>query len=554
MRLAPVTTHSAGLARWLLCIALAVGAAALAPLAAHAQAAMPRTAHAHAATPRTAHAHAATPRTAPSPAPAPRSALDQTLADAQWPAAVRAALAAADVPLQAMAVALMPAAHAGPSWLHQADLAMQPGSTMKLVTSVVALDRLGPNHRGFTEVLSAASQDGDVLRGDLVLRGGADPELGLPQLWALLAELRYQGIREITGDIVLDRQLFRPARPDLGQPPFDERPERPYNVIPDALHLNGSLMSMELSSLSGKVSARLLPPLPGLELDASELQLTDRPCRDWDDDWQSPPRIVQAEGSTRIVLRGGFAKACTQRVERQLLDRNLQAEQQLRHVWQQLGGQWSGRVRDEASPSGARLLARRWSRPWGEVLRPMNKWSDNALTRLLYLSLGLQGMASDALASTAELAQREVLRWFAEQRINASGLVLDNGSGLSRSERLTARQLALMLKVAHGSRYAPELLMSLPVVGSDGTMRNRLKTGPATGLARLKTGTLRNVVALAGYVPDSDGRLWVMAAIINHDNASKSRPALDALVDWVAGGGLAAPAAPARPPRAMAKP
>ncbi len=75
------------------------------------------------------------------------------------------------------------------------------------------------------------------------------------------------------------------------------------------------------------------------------------------------------------------------------------------------------------------------------------------------------------------------------------------------------------------------------MAGVDGTLRNRLTTGPATGLARLKTGTLRNVVALAGYVPDAQGKLWIVAAMINHDNASKARPVLDALVGWLAQAG-----------------
>ena len=475
------------------------------------------------------------------------------LAEAQWPAAVTAALREAGVPLQALAVAIIPAGQNGPpgqsgppgppnppgaAWLHQAELPMQPASTLKLVTSVVALDRLGPNHRGFTEVLTAAVQDADVLRGDVLLRGGADPELELPQLWALLSELRYQGIREIAGDIVFDRSLFRPGRSDVGLPAFDERPERPYNVIPDALHFNGSLMALELSSLTGQIIGRLLPPLPGIEIDTSELQLTERSCRDWDDDWQAPRISTTPEGLTRISLRGGFAKACVRRPELQLLDRDQQAQAQLRYLWQQLGGQWAGRVREGLTPAGARVLARRQARPWGELLRPLNKWSDNATTRLLFLSLGLKGMAADAQATTAELARREVLRWFDEQRIDATGLVLDNGSGLSRSERITPWQLVQMLKVAQASKYAPDLLMSLPVAGVDGTLRNRLKTSPAAGLARLKTGTLGNVTALAGYVPDAQGRVWIVAAMVNHERASQARPALDALVDWLARGGL----------------
>ena len=493
--------------------------------------------------------------------------------ESRWPPTVLAALQRANVPLDALALVVLPTTRWGTQWLHQPDRAMQPASTMKLVTSVVALDRLGPNHRGFTELLTAAAQDGDVLRGELVLRGGADPELGLAQMWTLLWELRFQGIRELAGDIVLDRTLFRPARMDIGAPPFDEYPEFYYNVIPDALHLSSSQVMVELTSIgagtltpinapsgsqtgsqgvtlalaqaAGQVSARLLPPLPGIVVDASELQLTDRACKDWSDDWQSPPRVVvetevRAEVKadiTRVVLRGGFPRNCTQRAALQLLDRNVQAEAQLRALWQQLGGQWMGNVREGAAPAGARSLAKHMGRPWGELLRPLNKRSDNAFARLLYLSLGVKAMAQDNLTPTAELARREVLRWFAEQRINATGLVTDNGSGLSRSERITPRQMAQMLLAARTGKQAPELMMSLPVVGTDGGMHNRIKLSPTTGQARLKGGTLRNVVALAGYVPDAQGNTWVMAAMINHEQATKARPALEALVEWLAQAG-----------------
>jgi len=511
--------------------------------------------------------------------PSPKTAASTP--DSTLPAAVAELLQRAKVPADALAAVVMPVTAGAARWQVQADLAMQPASTMKLVTSIVALDRLGPNHRGFTELLTQAPQQGDVLMGDLVLRGGADPELGLPQLWGLLAELRWQGIRDIEGDIVIDRGLFRGV-PGPNAPPFDAWPEFPYNGVPDALQLNHNLMGLEISSEGptrpGSVVARALPPLPGVEIDASAMRLTDRPCRDWDDDWISPPVLVEpAPGQLRISLRGGFPKACSQRSALALIDRQALAERHLRWVWQSLGGEWRGQLREAGAPLigplgaaaqavpstlpdappanwlapgvalagtpgvtplGLRVLARRLARPWGEVLRMMNKQSDNPNSRLLYLSLGLSAMADQPAASTAELAGRSVQAWMAERRIASAGLVMDNGSGLSRSERISPRQLAQMLQVAYSGRWASELMMSLPVAGVDGSMRRRLKTSPAAGWARLKGGTLKNVTALAGYVPDGQGRWWVLAAMINHDQAAAARPALDALVDWVARGGV----------------
>ncbi|HSW03836.1 D-alanyl-D-alanine carboxypeptidase/D-alanyl-D-alanine endopeptidase [Aquabacterium sp.] len=456
---------------------------------------------------------------------------------AKLPAPVARALREAGLPSDALAMMVAPAGRAGRPFAHQPDRPMQPGSTMKLVTSVVALDRLGPNHRGFTELFITAAPQQSVLPGDLVLRGGADPELGLPQLWQLLAELRWSGVQEIGGDIVLDRSLFRPARPDQGVPPFDEAPEFPYNVVPDALTINGSLMGLELRADDVIVQARLLPPLDGIVLD-NQLALNDRACSEWDEDWRTPLVQPLADGRVSLLLQGSFPRRCTQRTALQLLDRNQQAERQLRLIWHSLGGVWRGSVRNGVLPDGARLVARHESRPWGELLRQQNKQSDNLLARLLYLSLGVAAMPGEPEATTQALAEREVRRWFDEQRIDTRGLVLDNGSGLSRSERITPRQMVRLLQAAHQGRQASELMMSLPVAGVDGTLRNRLKTSPAAGWARLKTGTLRNVAALAGYVPDAQGRLWVVVAMVNHDDAKRGRSALDALVDWVARSGF----------------
>jgi D-alanyl-D-alanine carboxypeptidase/D-alanyl-D-alanine-endopeptidase (penicillin-binding protein 4) len=498
------------------------------------------------------------------------------------PDAVLLALQQAQVPAEALGAVVLPAVPGGrfgPRWAHQADRAMQPASTLKLLTSVVALDRLGPNVRGFTELLTQAPQQGDLLAGDLVLRGGADPEFDLPQLWALLLELRQvHGIREIAGDIVIDRTLFRPSRPEREATPFDERPEFAYNLVPDALQLNSHLLQIELSSDTAGVRARALPPLPGLQIDASAIRLSERPCADWALDWQSPPPADAPEpGLLRLRLQGSFPRGCIQRPSLQLVEPLALAERQLRWLWAGLGGDWGGQVREAQAPlvpllgaaqqaaaqpplrpgaatlapgvqrgsaaaSGLRLLASHQARPWGELLRTLNKQSSNVYSRLLYLQLGLAAMADNPGVPTRVLADRAVRQWLAERRIDAAGLVLDNGSGLSRAERISPRALAQVLQAAHQGPWASELLMSLPIAGVDGTLRNRLASGPATGQARLKTGLLRDVSALAGFVRDPQGRPWVLVAFLNHPNAVAARPALDALVDWVAGGGMAAAA------------
>ncbi len=463
-------------------------------------------------------------------------ALDDAL-----PPTVAAALAQAGLPEDALAAVALPlTTRWARPWRLRASRAMAPGSTMKLVTTVVALDRLGPNHRGRTDLLAAGPIEGEVLAGDLVLQGGADPDLDLPALWQMLYTLRQRGVGMIAGDLVLDRTLFRPARIDVGLPPFDESPQSPYNMVPDALMLGGNLMQLSLSSDASSVRARLVPPLDGVEVDAAAMTLSTSDCTDWDDGWQPPVVEALPAARFRIGLRGGFPRGCQAERALQLLDRNVIAERQVRAVWASLGGTWQrppGGVRESATPSHATPVASHRSRPWGEVLRGMNKQSDNAHTRLLFLQLGLAAMAQDVATPTLELAQREVGRWFDERHIDRTGLVVENGSGLSRSERISPLTLARMLEAAHAGPHAPELLMSLPVAGVDGTMRRRLKGTAAEGWARLKTGTLKDVTALAGYVRDTRGDTWAVVAMVNHEQAARGRAALDAWIEWVASSG-----------------
>jgi serine-type D-Ala-D-Ala carboxypeptidase/endopeptidase (penicillin-binding protein 4) len=329
-------------------------------------------------------------------------------ANGALPPAVLAALQRANLPVTALAAVALPLADAAVptlpgtasprwprAWGHQAQRSMQPGSTMKVVTSAVALDRLGPNLRGSTELRSAAPllPDG-TLQGDLVLKGGADPELGVAQFWALLLELQAAGVRQVTGDLVVDRTLWRPARADLGVPPFDDAPQWGYNVIPDALQLAHTLLPLRLASDDHSLQADTVPQLPGVKL-VSRMTLNDERCAAFGSGWQAAT-VRREVKSTVIELQGTYPKNCTQRVDLQLLDRQELTEHLFGTLWRQLGGQWLGRAVEAASPPGTRLLARRQARPWGEVLRTVNKSSDNALSRMLFLNLGVSAMDSCA--------------------------------------------------------------------------------------------------------------------------------------------------------------
>jgi len=426
---------------------------------------------------------------------------------------------------------------------HLADRPMQPASTMKLVSTLVGLDTLGPVFRGRTELRTTGELKGETLKGDLILRGGADVDLSGEALENMLRSLRYQGIRKIEGRLVVDRQLFNPARADLGVPPFDESPEAYYNVIPDAAMINKNMLQLDMRSTGSRLKLQMQPALQGVTI-GHDMKLVDADCKKWEDGWKLPEAVPQKNGGLKVMLHGTFPKNCNQSYSINVVDRQEYVDRLFRATWKRLGGTISGTAIEGATPAGSRLLAEHVSRTLPEIVRDTNKPSDNLLARLIFLSLGaLEAdpvLGSHPIAGSAEQtlsrSDAAVRNWMRAHGIDDRGLVLENGSGLSRTERITPVQMGGLLQAGLRSNWAPEFQSSMPIVAVDGTMRRRLHGSPAAGRARMKTGTLSNVVALAGYVPDATGKPLVVVAMVNSDLAGngRGRAVLDTLVDWVA--------------------
>ena len=461
-------------------------------------------------------------------------------ARAELPAAVSAQLAASNIPQDAIGVLVLRGDTALVS--HLAERAMQPASTIKVLTTLVGLEQLGPVFRGRTELRTSAPQVQDTLMGDLYLRGGADADLTGEALTGMLQALRNQGVRKIDGRLVQDRSLFNPARTDIGLPPFDESPDAYYNVIPDALLVNKNMLLLDMRSSSTGVQVAMQPQLDRVTIE-SAFTLIDADCAKWEDGWKQPQVVREADGKIRIRLLGTYPKNCARGNSINVLERQDYVDRLVRQVWQQLGGEVTGAGVDAATPPGTRMLAEHVSRSLPEVVRDINKPSDNTLARTVFLSLGsleadpLAGsrpVAASAGETTVSRTDFAIRAWMRKQGINDAGLVLENGSGLSRTEKISALQLAGVLQAGLRSKWSPEFQSSLPIAGVDGTMRRRLKDTPAYERARIKTGGLSNVVAIAGYVLDANGQMCVVVAMINSERAGSGRAVLDALVEWVA--------------------
>jgi len=444
---------------------------------------------------------------------------------------VAEALRQAGVAPASVAIWVQALAAREPSLALNVDQPLNAASLIKLLTTFVALETLGPAYRWKTEVYSAGTLEDGTLSGHLILKGSGDPKLALEQFWLLLRNLRERGIRNLDGDLVLDRSAFAPGAHDPAA--FDEEPLRPYNVGPDALLVNFKAVAFHFVPEAGGRSIRVIAeprPYP-LEV-VSLVRPTNGRCGDWKA--KIRPEFAPAAAprkAFRALFTGSYAVDCGERAWNVALFSHRDYVGGLfRQLWEEMGGRWQGGVHDGFVPSGATLVYTHESPPLADIVRDVNKFSNNVMARQLFLTLGANGSNGPASLGKARAA---VEAFLAMRGIDTTGLVIDNGSGLSRRSRVSARTLAQLLRAAYASATMPEFMASMPVVAVDGTMRKYLRDDAVAGQAHVKTGSLSGVRAIAGYVLDRRGARQLVVMIVNDANAGQARPATEALLRWV---------------------
>ncbi|MGB9355650.1 MAG: D-alanyl-D-alanine carboxypeptidase/D-alanyl-D-alanine-endopeptidase [Azonexus sp.] len=442
------------------------------------------------------------------------------------PPNVLQALKAAQIPAASVAVVVQPVDTAQPLVAHNAARAMNPASVMKLVTTYAALDLLGPAWTWKTTAWVDTAAVNGVLSGNLYLKGSGDPRFAIEHLWGLLRQLRVRGIQQINGDVVLDRTVFDVPAIDPGA--FDDKPMRPYNVGPDGLLINLRALRFTLLADNGKPRLLMETPSDGLRVD-NQLRAGEGGCgSNWKDFISI--RLIPENNGNRLEFTGTYSPLCGEKaLNLAPLPADGQAGGLIRALWKELGGTLGGQVRGGTVPVGSRLIATHESPPLADTVRDINKYSNNVMARQVYLTLG-----NESAPATAERARQRIADWLNARGLRFAELEIENGSGLSRSERISADSLNRLLLDAWKNPVMPEFVSSLPIVGIDGTMKKRLNGSEATGRAHIKTGTLDSVKTAAGYALDARGRRYAVTFLINHPRASAGSAAIDALLVWVA--------------------
>jgi serine-type D-Ala-D-Ala carboxypeptidase/endopeptidase (penicillin-binding protein 4) len=402
-----------------------------------------------------------------------------------------------------------------------AQLPMNPASIMKLVTTRAALGLLGPEFRHRTRIATTGRLEGEVLKGDLFFQGGGDPKLVTEDLAAIARQLRQIGIQRIEGDLVIDGSRFAEPEVDPGQ--FDGKPFSAYNVGPHAAMVNFKAMKVSVWPLaSGKVSVATEPRIPQAEI-LTRVKLVSGGCK---------ATNVQArmDEKSRLVVSGSMGRRCNGTdFYVAVLDHARFSFNAFKSAWEDAGGSIKSRPVVGTTPVSARILVDWQSpRPLIELVSDINKMSNNPMTRNLFLNLS----AERGMIATREASAQLVKDYLRSKGLDFPELVLDNGSGLSRQERISPENMARLLVQGLFAQDAGAWIQTLPVVGNEGTVRHRFRQSELQGRAWLKTGALEDVRGLAGYLLSASGKWVVLVLLVNHPEAAKARSALDSLVKW----------------------
>ena len=455
-----------------------------------------------------------------------------TAAQAALPADVAQALHEAHVDENKVAVFVQAVDEAQPAISHNAEAALNPASTMKLLTTYAGLELLGPDYRWRTEAYTDGELHDGVLEGDLILKGDGDPYFMAADFWRLLGRLRELGIRDIRGDLVLDGTYFAPRSDDPGA--FDNEPFRAYNATPAALLPNLKSTTFRFRPQDdGQLIITAEPDLAQISI-VNDMKVSAAACPGWRNGLDF--EVVPLEAATparevSISFSGTYYASCGEHeFELSLLDEASYAYGLFGKLWHQLGGSFEGGLRQQATPPTAIPLLTQESRPLGEIVRYINKYSNNLMARQLLLTIAAESSGLPAAEVEGAIA---VKAWLASKQLDFPELVIENGAGLSRVERISAEHLGALLLAAYASPAMPELMASLPILSVDGTLRRRMHDSPAEGRAHIKTGSLDDTRAVAGYVLDAHGRRWVVVFMANDARAAYTRDAQDALVEWV---------------------
>ena len=445
------------------------------------------------------------------------------------PPAIRAALTRQSVPEASVSIVVREVAGGATLLELNPGISRAPASTMKLLPTWAALDLLGPAYAWKTRAYADAPVVKGVLKGNLYLQGGGDPLLTIERWWRFVNDLRQSGLRAIEGDIVIDQSRF--TTPNERPEDFDGQFWRTYNVLPDALLVNWQSSDFTIRPADDGQGVDLgIQPFPEGLVVENKVRLASGRCVGQN---RQVSYQIEPARPERVVVTGRLSANCSPQTQRLAIMEPAQyAWGTFVTLWRQLGGEFRGGMLRAPTPPGARLLLTHESEPLSEIVRVTNKYSSNMMARSLVLAIAAEMNGTPATAAAGE---ETIVGWLKTRGLEFPELVIGNGSGLSREARISADSMARLLVGAREGRYAPEFLTSLSLGGLDGTLQKRFQHVDDPSRIRMKTGSLRDVSSIAGYVTGRSGKTYAVVVFVNHPGAQNGigEPIQTTVIDWV---------------------
>lgn len=451
-------------------------------------------------------------------------------ADKELPAEIQSALNVRQVPHNSLSIYVEDVDTGKPvlQWLD--DEPRNPASTIKLLTTLVSLDILGPTYRWKTEVFARGTQRNGRLDGDLLVKGYGDPFLVMERVWQFVRDIRYAGVRDISGDLLIDDSYFEVG--DYDPAAFDKQPLRAYNVAPNALLMNFKVVRywFEPDRQSNTVKVTLDPALDNLKI-RNRLGLAAGRCRGF----QRGITVSTNERTDEVTFSGQFPNGCKRYgMDRTALSHNEYVYGLFQRLWRDSGGTLEGGWRNVGVDPDLEPIVSFESLPLSDIIARVNKHSNNVMARQLLYTLSAEVNGEPG----TENGGREVIaNWLTEHGLESCKLALENGAGLSRNARITAADMGSLLNFAWRQPYMPEYVASMSISGLDGTLTRRFGNSDLIGKAHLKTGSLDHVSAIAGYLQAESGRRFALVALQNYEDIHRGpgEEVQEALLRWLYG-------------------
>jgi D-alanyl-D-alanine carboxypeptidase/D-alanyl-D-alanine-endopeptidase (penicillin-binding protein 4) len=483
--------------------------------------------------------------------------LTDAAAQSSIPNSVEQAIKRSGIPKDSISIAVteipstanpMPSARTIMSW--RDEIAMNPASTIKILTTLVALDILGAKYRWKTELFTDGAIKNGILKGNIYFVGHGDPKWIPEELSELTKKLRNLGIQQINGNLIFDRGAY--TKQVMEDTTIDGETLRAYNVSPDPLLYAFRTLSFEINLNKNSDIANIVytPKLARFKID-NQLKVISSPCNNPKNNIRleiipNPNEINTSQLNNRsaiqwrAVFTGEISRYCKNLSFNVVkFDPDTFLTLGFTAAWEEAGGKWSRPPNGQAGsvPIYARPLLSYEGLTLLDASQDINKLSNNVMARQVFLTLGLEkmGKPTDILSS-----EKVIHAWLNQRGLQFPELIIENGSGLSRNEAISARNLNKLLISGQELPISDVFLSTLPLVGSEGTVRHRLINQMRNFLhlkkkpeARIKTGSLDNVRTISGYVFSKSGRIYAVTSFINDPKANRGQDIHDQLLTWL---------------------